>query len=285
MLLRLTPFIDNVLFALERFSYTHVPSDFSFHFFWLSFWVLGTLFAWAITTAVVLLLKLLNTHFKNKKLTFELSIARLGLVCAVVVGLAFTSLLITFFSVVYLLNVLYPQGCIMCSPTDVILVVVPTFFVSSFAISLVISKVLRKKFTLLWRIITASLSSIGALTLLFGLIFIWLFKPCHSALFSKLVFNQHLKELCLLRADTSECPKNEAELRAFNPDKYDLLLQCAEVEYSYNSTTKKVIWEIEPYSNQDKFSNFNVFPDFTRDEHQRYEALQIPGGDTSFNQN
>ncbi len=69
---------------------------------------------------------------------------------------------------------------------------------------------------------------------------------CRREFESVLRFNQHIKELCYLRADTTECPRTEAALAAFDPQAYAFLEICADTQYEYDRGTGAVRWEVSP---------------------------------------
>jgi len=57
-------------------------------------------------------------------------------------------------------------------------------------------------------------------------------------------FNAHLTDLCVNRADKSECPRNESELEAFNPELYEELNSLTETEFIYSEEDDQVLWKV-----------------------------------------
>lgn len=49
-------------------------------------------------------------------------------------------------------------------------------------------------------------------------------------------FHAHVANLCVDQEDRSNCPKNEGELKAFNPEAYQSLQACTDTQYEYSST-------------------------------------------------
>lgn len=65
-------------------------------------------------------------------------------------------------------------------------------------------------------------------------------------------FHAHVANLCMEQSDRSNCPKNEGDLRAFNPESYESLKSCTEVQYTYDGTTGYYRWAA-------RFNKGNVF--------------------------
>jgi hypothetical protein len=70
---------------------------------------------------------------------------------------------------------------------------------------------------------------------------LWLFDrleefngQCQGVILETGNFKSHLTNLCNERSTFAECPKNEQELRAFNPEKYDALKNCTDSEYFFS---------------------------------------------------
>lgn len=61
------------------------------------------------------------------------------------------------------------------------------------------------------------------------------FHQCQKQFNHLLVFNQHLQDLCS-REDSSECPKNVTELKAFRPDMYSEVQQCYILRYNQQNS-------------------------------------------------
>ena len=58
-------------------------------------------------------------------------------------------------------------------------------------------------------------------------------------------FNAHIKSLCVEKKDTSECPKNEKELKNFNPAAYEKLTSCTKTIYTYSfQEENKAVWRV-----------------------------------------
>lgn len=47
-------------------------------------------------------------------------------------------------------------------------------------------------------------------------------------------FHDHLTSLCVNREDLAECPKDASQLEAFNPQKWDAVQTCGQVQYSFD---------------------------------------------------
>jgi hypothetical protein len=50
--------------------------------------------------------------------------------------------------------------------------------------------------------------------------------------------------LCVNRADKSECPRNESELKAFNPELYEELNSLTEIKFIYSEEDDQVLWKV-----------------------------------------
>jgi hypothetical protein len=88
--------------------------------------------------------------------------------------------------------------------------------------------------------------------------------PCWDILYRDAgAFNQHIKDLCYLREDTSECPQNVEQLKAFSASRYQKVKQCADVEYYFNEKTQNYELRLSPYI---KKSQEIIFPMFANHE-------------------
>jgi hypothetical protein len=70
-------------------------------------------------------------------------------------------------------------------------------------------------------------------------------RSCYQQLAKVHEFHQHIKDLCV-ESNGSACPRNSAELRAFNPRLYDTIQVCAETTYTYSQEDGSVRWEVDP---------------------------------------
>lgn len=62
-------------------------------------------------------------------------------------------------------------------------------------------------------------------------------EPCNALIARTYhMFHAHVANLCVDQEDRSNCPKNEGELKAFNPTAYQSLQACTDTQYEYSPT-------------------------------------------------
>jgi hypothetical protein len=99
----------------------------------------------------------------------------------------------------------------------------------------------------------SSLPAIAFFILVAVLMELFIKEPCNLLVARTYhTFHAHVANLCMEQADRSNCPKNEGDLKAFNPEAYESLQSCTEVQYSYNQTTGFYRWAA-------RFNQDNVF--------------------------
>lgn len=72
-------------------------------------------------------------------------------------------------------------------------------------------------------------------------------------------FNQHLLDVCL-SSNSSECPKNETELKSFNETEYIKLQQCFKTKYRFDQKTGKYAWIVRKNGANFVFVSHPDFP-------------------------
>lgn len=186
------------------------------------------------------------------------------------------ALLLVQFGVISILSQIFTYYCFGCSFFDPIIVLSVTILGSILLTFLSLPHFVSKPILQPFRVALSILLSLLSLIVTIGFfIALLIFEPCSQEYFSKKKFNQHLKDLCYLRTDTSECPKDASELRAFNPKLYDQLARCAELEYSFDQSSGMVIWNAYPYVHgYSADTKVDSFPDFEFGEAERYRELQ-----------
>lgn len=85
-------------------------------------------------------------------------------------------------------------------------------------------------------VMLGGLVAVGAVSWAVFLAMALLIESCNTRMQVWHEFNAHLKDVCW-RVNQAECPKNEAELIAFNPEKYNRMEKCAKMNYWYDSQT------------------------------------------------
>lgn len=255
-------FVDGISYQL--FGPTNLAMITAGPAYVVTIWLINTLFLW-------LLLNILG--FITKHTYRPQALAKVAATAA----LFPVVILLAQFAIVHVLNALFTYSCLGCVGFfNPIVLLGVTILGSILGLFLSLPYLLKPKLSRPLQVVTSIVLSIISLAATVGLfIALVFFEPCFNEYYSRRVFNQHLKELCYLRADTSECPKDASELRAFNPQLYDKLGQCAELEYSFNQATGEVIWTADPYlkgySAQLKMGSF---PDFEHGEEERYKQIQ-----------
>lgn len=74
-------------------------------------------------------------------------------------------------------------------------------------------------------------------------------------------FNAHLKDVCVEKFGSGECPKTENDLRSFNPAEYDFILQCTRMKYVYDAKTQTYTWMVR-HNQSMLISHPNFYPGF-----------------------
>jgi hypothetical protein len=74
-----------------------------------------------------------------------------------------------------------------------------------------------------------------------------------------MIFTGHLKSLCVEQKGSGLCPKNESELRAFDPKRYKNLQRCARTSYAYEEGSGWFEWRVK-FRNQEIFANPQDLP-------------------------
>lgn len=88
--------------------------------------------------------------------------------------------------------------------------------------------------------LAVSLAFISALAFAFWVILIWSMEGwCRNNIFKMHEFNAHLKATCIEAEDKSQCPLDESQLRAFNPQAYGRIEVCTKIAYRYRPETNE----------------------------------------------
>lgn len=85
----------------------------------------------------------------------------------------------------------------------------------------------------------------GTVSLLFALLF-EIFLPNTADMHKEFhFFNGHLKSLCQERENRAECPKNETQLQAFSPDRWQRLEKLGDPIYTFNQEEESYYFAVD----------------------------------------
>lgn len=143
--------------------------------------------------------------------------------------------------------------------------------VVSFVLIAPVAMLLKEKYKFQFPFFPATLySSLCTAMFLTPVLFLYLLtvNTCHTELQYAHVLNQHVKDLCYFREDTSECPRDESELKALNPSKYRKLGYCADTEFVYDETIENIRLFVRPKTKQSYNHSIDI-PSFTRLEAEK----------------